>query len=222
MTSGIASKGVDLDNIFDPYVAGTTKARAAGLNVAGSDTSNRFANIIYGTAAAATGIQSQSADLNTLYAKKGTATYSLPINGQTYSASENTGTSGGASATLTVTLHADGTYDVVAFQSKHVPSSITRASGTWNTFGLPSSSFQVLYTMTTDSTEGNAGSANGASTYTTLNTDVAANVHATANSPSAGSNDITCTLRIQIRNASTGQVVSDSTCTISAGADGSV
>lgn len=84
MTSGIASKGVDLDSIFDPYQAGTTKARAAGIAVAGSDTSNRFANIIYGTAAAATGIQSEGADLNTLYAAKGTAAY--PLLGSAYSA----------------------------------------------------------------------------------------------------------------------------------------
>lgn len=222
MSNAINSKNVPLANIFDPYVAGTTKARATGIGDASNDTSNLYANIIYGSAAAATGIQSENADLNTLYAAKGTAKYTLPINGQTYGASENTGASGGASATLTVTLHADGTYDVVAFQSKHVPSSVTRASGTWNTFGLPSSSFQVLYTLTTTSTEGNAGISNGASSYTTLNADVAANVHATAANPSSGANDITCTLRIQIRNASSGQVVSDSTCTISAGADGSV
>lgn len=84
MTSGIASKGVDLDSIFDLYQAGTTKARPAGLNVAGSDTSNRYANIIYGSAAAATGIQSENADINTLYAAKGTANYALPINGNSY------------------------------------------------------------------------------------------------------------------------------------------
>jgi hypothetical protein len=222
VTSGIASKGVDLDNTFDAWLSGTSKARATGISVAGSDLNNRFAPLIYGSSAAATGIQSQGADLNTLFAAKGTAKYSLPINGQTYGASENTGASGGASATLTVTLHADGTYDVVAFQSKHVPTNTTRASGTWNTFGAPSSGFQVLYTLTTVSEEGNAGSTNGASTYTTLNTDVAANVHATATSPSSGSNDITCTLRIQIRNASSGQVVSDSSLTITAGADGSV
>jgi hypothetical protein len=222
VSTAINSKGVPLPNIFDPYLAGTTKARASGIDDAGNDTSNLYANIIYGSAAAATGIASENADLNTLYAAKGTASYALPINGQTYGASENTGPSGGASATLTVTLHANGAYDVVAFQSKHVPSSVTRASGTWNTFGLPSSSFQVLYTLTTTSTEGNAGISNGASTYTALSSDVAANVHALAGSPTSGANDITCTLRIQIRNASTGQVVSDSACTISAGADGSV
>lgn len=222
MSNAIASNGVSIATIFDPYQSGQTKARASGIADAGTDISNLYANIIYGSAAAATGIQSQGADLNTLYAAKGTAKYALPIDGQTFGASENTGASGGASATLTVTLHANGAYDVVAFQSKHVPSSTTRASGTWNTFGLPSSSFQVLYTLTTTSTEGNAGSSNGAPTYTTISADVAANVHATANTPSSGANDITCTLRIQIRNASTGQVVSDSTCTISAGADGSV
>jgi len=222
VTSGIASKGVDLDSIFDPWQSGTSKARSTGIAVAESDLNNRFAPLTYGSSAAATGIQSQGADLNTLFAAKGTAKYSLPIDGQTYGASENTGASGGASATLTVTLHADGTYDVIAFQSKHVPSSTTRASGTWNTFGSPSSGFQVLYTLTTVSEEGNAGSSNGATSYTTINTDVSANVHAVATSPSSGSNDITCTLRIQIRNASSGQVVSDSSLTITAGADGSV
>lgn len=227
MTTGIQSKGVDLDSIFDPYIVGTSPG-LTGIQSAGTDIHTRYAPLVYGTQAAATGIlckvggAGSFVDLNTLFAAKGTAKYTLPINGQTYGASENTGPSGGASATLTVTLHADGTYDVIAFQSKHVPSSVTRASGTWNTFGLPSSSFQVLYTMTTTSTEGNAGSGNGATSYTTLNTDVAANVHASASSPTAGANDITCTLRIQIRNTSSGQVVSDSTCTISAGADGSV
>jgi hypothetical protein len=225
VTSGIASKNVDLDSIFDPWLSGTSKARATGIAkgaAPGTDLNALYAPLIYGSSAAATGIQSQGADLNTLFAAKGTAKYSLPINGQTYGASENTGASGGASATLTVTLHADGTYDVIAFQSKHVPTNTTRASGTWNTFGAPSSGFQVLYTLTTVSEEGNAGSGNGASTYTTLNTDVAASVNATATSPSSGANDITCTLRIQIRNTSSGQVVSDSSLTITAGADGSV
>lgn len=92
MTSGIQSKGVDLDSIFDPYQAGTTKARAAGIAVASSDISNRFANIIYGNAAASTGIRSQGADINTLYAAKGTAKYKLPIDGNAYVAQ---GTSSG-------------------------------------------------------------------------------------------------------------------------------
>lgn len=81
MTSEIQSKGVDLDSIFDPYQAGTTKARAAGIAVASSDISNRFANIIYGNAAASTGIRSQGADINTLYAAKGTAQYQLGFSG---------------------------------------------------------------------------------------------------------------------------------------------
>ena len=77
MSTAIKSKSVSLAAIFDPYVAGTTKARAAGIDDAGNDTSNLYANIIYGSAAAATGIQSQGADLNTLYAKIGTAAYPL-------------------------------------------------------------------------------------------------------------------------------------------------
>lgn len=81
MSNAIASKGVSLANIFDPYVAGTTQARASGIDDAGTDTSNLYANIIYGTAAVATGIKSQNADLNTLYAAKGTAQYQLGFGG---------------------------------------------------------------------------------------------------------------------------------------------
>jgi hypothetical protein len=65
---------------------GTTKARASGIDDAGTDTSDLYANIIYGSAAPATGIGSKSADINTLYAAKGTAQYKLPIDGNSYSA----------------------------------------------------------------------------------------------------------------------------------------
>lgn len=84
MSDAIKSKGVSLASIFDPYVAGTTKARASGINDAGVDLSSIYANIIYGSAAAITGIGSQSADINTLYAAKGTASYSTPDNGDVY------------------------------------------------------------------------------------------------------------------------------------------
>lgn len=105
MTSGVQSKDADLDSIFDPYVAGTTKARANGGAVAGSDTSNRYANIIYGSAAAATGIQSEGADLNTLYAAKGTSRYATPDNGAAYLSSLTVpiGGNGQASVSLLMT-----------------------------------------------------------------------------------------------------------------------
>jgi hypothetical protein len=163
VTSGIASKGVDLDNIFDPYVAGTTKARAAGIAVAGSDTSNRFANIIYGSAAAATGIQSEGADINTLYAKKGTASYALPIDGQTFvqSDAEPAGTT--PSAILDFEIGASG-WTVVG-KSK-AAGNTTKASGS-----VPSGAVSVQVTDTWLNAAGDtdAGTVvNTASAYTTI------------------------------------------------------
>jgi len=59
------------------------------MSVAVSDLNNRFAPLIYGSSAAATSIDSQGADLNTLFAAKGTAKYPMPFGG-VYS-SENAG-----------------------------------------------------------------------------------------------------------------------------------
>lgn len=94
MTTGLktkASGNADLDAVFDPYVQGTSPP-ATGLNVGGTttDINTRYAPIVFGSAAAATGWntkQSGHADLNTLFAAFGTAVYSLPIDGHGYSSS---------------------------------------------------------------------------------------------------------------------------------------
>jgi len=85
--SGIKSNGVLLSAIFAPYVAGTTKARVSGISDDAGELSDQFAKLSYGTAAAATGIESVNADLNTLYAAYGTTSYASPlsINGFSYS-----------------------------------------------------------------------------------------------------------------------------------------
>ena len=93
MTSGIQSKGVDLDSIFDPYVTGASPG-LTGIQYAGTDIHTRYAPLVYGTQAAATGLlckvggAGSFVDLNTLFAAKGTAKY--PLLGASYSA-ENAG-----------------------------------------------------------------------------------------------------------------------------------
>lgn len=104
MTSGIKSKGVDLDSIFSPYQSGTTQQRATGIKVNGQDLNARYANIVYGSAVAATGIDSEGADLNTLFCTG--ASYALPINGQTFDASGVTSGSGAVSATASFQINA--------------------------------------------------------------------------------------------------------------------
>lgn len=85
MTSGIQSKGVDLDSIFAAYVSGTHPA-ATGIKVNGVDIASRY-QPLPGTSAAATGILTGGTDLNMLFST--TAIQSMPFGG-IYSA-ENAG-----------------------------------------------------------------------------------------------------------------------------------
>lgn len=127
MPSPISQHGVTLDNTFDPYVAGTTKAAATGIYENGVDICNLYANIIYGTAAAATGItcRTPAVDLSAIFAKKGTASYNLPIDGTDYTATQS-GVNG--SAQLTFNMLNNGTYSIV----KSIRGVLTTlATGTW-------------------------------------------------------------------------------------------
>lgn len=133
MTSGIASKGVDLDSIFSPYVGGTTQQRATGIDVNGQDLNARYANIIYGTAPPATGIKSEGADLSTLFCTG--ANYSLPIDGQTYSGSGHVA-SGLCTAGVTLQIN-NAQYRFQGFG--------TGSPGNTWTFQIPSGVSQYTY-----------------------------------------------------------------------------
>jgi len=75
MASGIKTGTVDLDDHFDPYVEGT-KPAATGYKVGSTDLNQRYAPLVYGQKAAATGLTiAGRGDLNTQFAKKGTANY---------------------------------------------------------------------------------------------------------------------------------------------------
>lgn len=163
MTSGIKSAGVDLDSIFDPYMSGTTKARATGVSVAGSDLNNRFAPLTYGSSAAATGIKSEGADLNTLFAAYGTAHYSLPIDGNTYTSAGSTIGGGTCTAKLDFEINTSG-WSLVASGTN--ATTTTLASG-----AMPSGavSIQITDTWLNAAGDTDAGTtANTCSTYTTI------------------------------------------------------
>lgn len=159
MSNAINSKSVSLASIFDPYVAGTTKARASGIDDAGNDTSNLYANIIYGSAAAATGIKSQNADLNTLYAAKGTAVYNtpLPINGNTYSGTRQV-TSGTGAASIGFAISGGG--------SSYYVQGSTASGGTQTlaTGAVPAGATQVKFTWVSSAVAPGAQGGGGGST----------------------------------------------------------
>jgi hypothetical protein len=121
---------VPLTDIFDPYVSGT-KAIVTGYTVmvggVPTDLRDLFAPIYLGTSAPITKYRVRGADLNTLFAAKGTAAYSLPINGKTYI--ESTLTRGTASVQFN--MLASGAWNVTSFVSGRTPSTIVEDSGTW-------------------------------------------------------------------------------------------
>lgn len=74
MPSGYRSGGVDFDDLFDPYVEGQ-KSVATGRRVAGVDLNQRYAPISYGTKRADVGYRVGGIDVSNLWAAKGTAQY---------------------------------------------------------------------------------------------------------------------------------------------------
>lgn len=148
MSTGIASKGVDLASIFSPYQSGTTQARATGIYDNGADLNTLFAALQYGSAVPATGIYSESADLNTIFCTG--ANYALPINGETFNA---VGTSSGVAP---IKL-AKGTIQVQIGGGQYVVQTSVTNNGaspvvTNHTFTIPSGMNYFYLTFTNEST----------------------------------------------------------------------
>jgi len=172
MPSPIAQHGITLDNTFDPYVAGTDKAAATGISEGGVDICNKYAKITYGAAAAATGITCRTpvVDLSAIFAKKGTAVYSLPFDGANFSI--NSQTRGGAYAH--VTMKSDGTFSVYTFNSGGSPQTVVRFTGSWLPAGESVTNWSVQYdaALTSESSmqEGYNYITNGAPAVSALTT----------------------------------------------------
>lgn len=209
MTSGIASKNVDLDSIFDPWLSGTSKARATGIAkgaAPGTDLNALYAPLIYGSSAAATGIQSQEADLNTLFAAKGTAKYALPIDGQTFTSIDAAPAGGASTAHLNFQIGTSG-WTVVATSAHGSPS--TDASGP-----VPSgaTSIQITDTWLNSPGDTNAGTTiNTCTSYTTIPSTGTVGCEITEGS-SATTGQTTHRLVITMKNAG-GTVISTTTTT---------
>lgn len=75
------SKGVDFDNLFDPDVVGDGPA-AADYKQGGVPI--KYAALKYGTKRVDVGYKQAGVDVSNLWAAKGTASYKLPIDGQTF------------------------------------------------------------------------------------------------------------------------------------------
>ena len=179
MTSGIASKGVDLDNIFHAYVSGTHPP-ATGIKVNGVDIATRY-QPLPGTAAPATGIMTGGADLNTLFST--TASTPLPIDGETFTGAV-TVTTGSKTAFIAFAIVNGNSYQVTGASDTGtkwlgggtVPAGAITVKYTFGAYTVPSGS-DAGGSTTNDASSATAVSGNPGASYVTNSWGSSAGTH---------------------------------------------
>lgn len=204
MSTGLDSKGVDLDSIFAPYVTGTSPA-LTGVKFGGTDVNTRYAPRSYGSAAAATGITCKPGgagslvDLNTLFAAYGTTSYALAINGQKFVGQHII--QAGQQGTGFIEFVATSTSGWYITGSNAQGVNVTKASG-----GLPAGAVKVKYTwgsFTIDTNDSGGATSNGAASITALtSTGVAAYYQTSVYNDNAGTRGRTYTFTVDFYDAS--------------------
>lgn len=158
------SSGVDFDSLFDPYVQGTPPSDTGFRLSSGVDLAGRYAPISFGSKGPDVGFRTSSGtDVSNLWAAYGTASYSLPINGRSYTRSRGRGT-----ASLSFNMKSDGTYSITNDLGTVLD------SGTWLPSGDSVSSYTCVYSTTMSSGPdpggGNRTISNDAPTQASLTT----------------------------------------------------
>jgi len=210
MASGYRnSAGQDTDDLFDPDTVGDGPQ---GTGYRRSDGSVlRYAAAKYGQPGAAVGYRmSNGVDIGTLWARKGTAVYTFPFNGQRY-----TGTSGRGTASVSMSFSSNGTWSISATTG-------SPTSGTWLSYGGTAADYSVQFVMTgfasgADPDGGSNGYSNGAASPVSLSSGATCGCtsSATVTNSSAG-NYGTVTVKL----FKSGALVNTSTCTFSTEAAG--
>jgi len=209
MTSGFRFQGVDFDNLFDPDLMGDGPA-AAGLRQQGG-AQLRYAHIRYGQKRADVGFRVGGQDVSNLWAAKGTATYTLPINGQAFAAhnQSRTNSTGSAVATVTFVIESNGTYRVL--QTTTGGGNNTGAdpiTGTWLPAGATVAEYDVQFEA---ANVGAASISNGAASYApcSASRSISASVSVPAASLDNVSAEVTLVIRLRRSNGavSTTQIV---------------
>ena len=217
MLTNYKVNGVDLDQIFDPYVSGT-KPAATGYKVNGVDLRDIFAPRYLGTTAAITHYTVNGVDLNQIFAAKGSVVYSLPINGQTFISAVNI-TSGSASASIGFRIVSGNTWQVYKYNS--LTSTSVLASG-----AIPGSSTTVQFTFGTYTVgvgfaDAGGSTSNGAASAVAVSGNPDARYTTNTNTATSGSRDREYPFAIVFRDAS-GTVISSTNITLIGDTEGSI
>lgn len=215
MASGRRSGGVAFEDLFAPDIVGDGPT-AAGYRSGGGLL--RFAAIKYGTKRADVGYRVNGVDVSNLWAAKGTASYALSIDGQTFDVGVLIPAAGSGSAGATFSLITASTWRVL---SSGAGGTLTPASGTVMASGsVPSGAATVQYTATRINTGSDGGAVvNDAPTAQALaaGLDVSATISGTG---STQGRTARFSVNIVFRNAG-GSIISSSTIILSAHFDGS-
>lgn len=146
MASGHRYGQVDFDDLFDPDIIGDGPV-ANGY--AAKNVGVRYAHVRYGTRRADVGYRIGGQDVASLWAAKGTATYTLPFHGKAFSsgnqAKSNSG--GTCSASVRLNLLPDGTYTITRSSAGggNNSSSIVD-SGRWLPTGQSAGEYEIYIT----------------------------------------------------------------------------
>lgn len=219
MTTPYKSNGVDLDDIFEPYTTGT-KAAITGYPVGGQDLRDRYAPLSMGSAAAITGYKTYGADLNTKFAAKGSVSYSLPINGQTFTQSTNITSGNTGYAQIGFRIVTGNTWQVFGYNS------ITAATTILASGAIPSGAVNVQYTFGTPSVPANqsnagGGTTNNASAPTAVSSNPNAFYQTATNTATSGSRALSYPFTIDLFNSG-GSNISHTAITLIGETEGSV
>lgn len=206
--------GVDFDSLFDPYVQGTKPANCGLRDIAGVDLVERYAPISFGSKGPDVGFRlADGTDVSNLWAAFGTATYTLPFNGQSYDASAQalSGQTGPIGSSVSLAINNNGTWTI----SGGPNFSGTPVSGTWLPAGASVSDYEVQFVVS------GTGGSNDAPSYVSCSAtracSVSAQVEASSTDFVVNGASITC----RLRRIATGAVTT-TVCNFSASALGQV
>lgn len=223
MTSKYSNVAIgDTDDVYDADVVGD--GPVASFLRRADGTPLRYAAARYGQPGPSLGMRyADGTDAGPKWARKGTATYTIAgLNGRTFSAQQTALTSQSqVSASVTLAINANGTWQAYGATNQGGVTMPAPNSGAWLTSGS-ASDYQVQFDV---SSSGYAG-------YTVGNaapswTGVGASPSVSIALPTFPGNNTTtrnadATVRIRIRQASTGAVVSDTTVALHASTQGFV
>ncbi|WP_416058363.1 hypothetical protein [Stenotrophomonas maltophilia] len=200
MASGYALTGIDLDDLFDPYIEGPTSSDS-GFLLTGSDLSRRYAHIQYGSKRPDVGYRVGGMDVSNLWAAKGTASYRLPFHGKAYSAhaGAKTNSTGNVTATVSFAMNSDGTYSAyssVAGGGNGGSSQV--ASGRWLPAGANAGDYEVQITAPTPE---KASFSTSAPSFVSLSTSRSASVSISVPARSARSDEDYVSVSVALRRA---------------------